>query len=197
MTKSDVSSSFGWDDDAVRCLVLAACVLSCMPLGSAPATTAPTEAPSSVHGLASPTASTALLARSPSPTLGGTYTPPPLNALEVKVISALAALGISGRRAQLPYQEASIWAELGPGSHLFVSAYPTRSLAREARFTVLDERRLDGIRVQHAQHDGSQSDHHRFECAVDTYMVRGAVPPGFRDTYAFVAGLIRALGCVP
>lgn len=115
--------------------------------------------------------------------------------MELKVIDALAALGVAGRRAQHPYQDAaSIWAELGTGLHMFVHVAPTSMLAREASFSVLDERQLEGIRVQHAEYEGG-STNHRFECSGNTHSVSGAVPPGSRDMYAFVASFIRALSC--
>lgn len=114
--------------------------------------------------------------------------------MELKIIGALAALGVTGRRAQHPYQDAaSIWAELGTGLH-FVHVAPTWALAGEASFSVLDERQLEGIRVRHAQYEGG-STHHRFECSGNTYTVSGAVPPGSTDMYTFVGRFIRALGC--
>lgn len=146
---------------------------------------------------ASPEAPTAPAARSPSPppvsTLG--HTPQPLTRMELKIIGALAALGVTGRRAQHPYQDsASIWAEIGTGLHFFVHVAPTSALAAERSFSVLDERQLEGIRVRHAEYEGG-STHHRFECSGITYKVSGVVPSGSRDMYAFVARFIRALSC--
>jgi hypothetical protein len=115
--------------------------------------------------------------------------------MELKIIGALAALGVTGQRAQHPYQDsASIWANFGTGSHFFVNTAPTRNLAGERSFSVLDERQVEGIRIRYAQYDGG-STHHRFECSGITYNVNGAVPPGFSDMYAFMARFIRALGC--
>jgi hypothetical protein len=115
--------------------------------------------------------------------------------MELKIIGALGALGVTAHRAQHPYQDsASIWAELGTGLHFFVHVAPTWMLVREASFSVLDERQLEGIRVQHAGYEGG-STHHRFECSGITYMISGVVPPGSRDMYAFVARFIRALSC--
>ena len=115
--------------------------------------------------------------------------------MELKIIGALATLGVAGRRAQHPYQDsASIWAELGPGLHLFVHVAPTWMLTREASFSVLEERQLEGIRVLRAKYEGGAT-HHRFECSDITYKVSGAVPPGSADMYPFVGRFIRALGC--
>jgi len=115
--------------------------------------------------------------------------------MELKVIGALATLGVTGQRAQHPYEDsASIWANFGAGSHFFVHVAPTRNLAGERSFSVLDERQLEGIRVRHAQYEGG-STHHRFECSGITYNVSGAVPPGSRDMHAFAASFIRALRC--
>jgi hypothetical protein len=115
--------------------------------------------------------------------------------MELKIIGALAAVGVSAQRAQHPYEDsASIWADLGTGSHFFVHTAPTSALAGESSFSVLDERQLAGIRVRHAQYERG-STHHRFECSGITYMVSGVVPPGFSDMYAFVARFIRALSC--
>jgi hypothetical protein len=122
-------------------------------------------------------------------------TQPPLNGLEVKVIDALRTLGITGQRAQLPSRDAAIWADLGRGSALFVNAYPLGTADRN--YTVIDERQLAGIKVQHVRRpssaDGTMST--RFECSREEYWVGGAVPPGFADMDAFVERFIRALAC--
>lgn len=124
-------------------------------------------------------------------------TQPPLNGLEVKVINALARLGITGQRAQLPFRDATIWADLGTGSQLFVNAYPLGTADRN--FTVIDERQLAGIAVQHVRRpsypDGTISS--RFECSGDEYWFGGAVPPGFADMDAFVERFLGALVCSP
>jgi hypothetical protein len=62
-------------------------------------------------------------------------------------------------------------------------------------FTVIDERRLEGVRVQRVQYGSDPPPRHRFECATDTYEVRGTVPPGFADMDVLVGRFIRALGC--
>lgn len=127
---------------------------------------------------------------SATPTEG---TSPPLNSLEVKIIAALSRLGFTGRRAQdSADRSASISAEVSPGSLLFVSAAATGAFARD--YTVVEERQIEGVRVLHVRYSGNPIDH-LFGCAGDTYLVRGALPPGFQDMDAFVAGFIRALGC--
>jgi hypothetical protein len=76
---------------------------------------------------------------------------------------------------------------------LFISAGPTRT--RGTDLTVIDERQIEGIKVQRIQYTSGPPVRHRFECADDTYVVWGAVPPGSQDMDAFVARFIRALGC--
>lgn len=145
---------------------------------------APRPQPSVAPATTSPAAQS-----SPSP---DAYTPPPLNPRETKVIDALAMLGITGMRAELPYENAQIWAQ-GPGWQLFVGAGRTATMRGE--FTVIDERRLEGVRVQIVQYSSGPPPRHHFECATDTYEVRGAAPPGFADMDALVGRFIRALGC--
>jgi hypothetical protein len=119
--------------------------------------------------------------------------PPPLNQLEVKVIDALGRLGITGQRAELPFENAAIWADFGPGSQLFVNA--TRTGTGRGEFRVVDERQLEGIRVQRVEYASGPPPRQRFECSTDTYEVSGAVPPGFPNMDQFVSRFIRALGC--
>jgi len=119
-------------------------------------------------------------------------TPPPLNAREVKVINALAKLGITGNRAQLPYQGANIWADFGAGRRFFVNAYPLGVADRN--YTVLDQRQVAGITVQHVQRQ-SGTISSRFECSGDEYWVDGADPPGFQNIDVFVERFIGVLGC--
>jgi hypothetical protein len=118
---------------------------------------------------------------------------PPLNRLEVKVINALATLGVTGQRAELPFENAAIWAELGSSAQLFVNAGPTGT--RSGEFTVIDERQVAGTRVQRVQYASGPPPRQRVECAGDTYEVSGSVPSGFVDMDAFVAQLVHALGC--
>ena len=95
-------------------------------------------------------------------------------------------------RAELPFQNAQIWAQ-GQGWRLFVGAGRTETMPRE--FTVIDERRLEGVRVLRVEYSSGPPPRHRFECATDTYEVWGDVPPGFADMDALVGRFIRALGC--
>lgn len=85
-----------------------------------------------------------------------------------------------------------MWAQ-GQGWRLFVGAYPTATMRGE--FTVIGERRLEGLRVRIVEYSSGPPPRHRFECTTDTYEVRGDVPPGFADMDALVGRFIRALGC--
>ena len=136
-----------------------------------------------------PTTTSPAAQSSPSP---GPDTPPPLNPRETKVIGALATLGITGERAELPFENASIWAH-GSGWQLYVN--DSRMGTAPSGFTVIDERQLEGVRVQRVQYSSGPPPRHRFECATDTYEVRGTVPPGFADMDVLVGRFIRALGC--
>lgn len=154
----------------------------------------PPPAPSPLTGIESPgPTAPAAPSRSPSrPSLSpSANTPPPLNRLELKVIDALARLGIAGRRNQLPYEEASVSAQVTTGL-LFVFAWPPTMSTGD--FAVVDERQIEGRRVQIIEYTGGPPTH-RFECSRDTYHVWGAVPPAFQGMDAFVTRLIRALGC--
>ena len=64
-----------------------------------------------------------------------------------------------------------------------------------AEFAVIDERRLEGVRVLRVEYSSGPPPRHRFECATDTYEVRGDVPPAFADMDTLVGRFIRALGC--
>src|SRR5688500_5657715 len=48
--------------------------------------------------------------------------PPALNDIERRVIGALDAVGITGMRAEIPFDNANIWVPLDAGGELFVSA---------------------------------------------------------------------------
>lgn len=155
---------------------------------AASASSVPTASPTPATTSSSPTTPTPIT----SPSTGDT--PPPPNRLDVKIIDALARLGVTGQRAQpSPGEDSNIWARLTTGSELFVSALPTGTGRGE--FTVISERQLAGIRVQRVQYASSPELRHRFACAADTFEVRGAVPPGFADMDAFVTAFIRSLGC--
>ena len=120
-------------------------------------------------------------------------TQPPLNPLELKVVDALARLGIVGQRAQLPFQNASIYAQSGTGPALLVSAWSARTTHGD--FTVVDHRQLGGVPVDLVRYPTIQDPAYRFACAQDTYEVNGIPPPTFQDMDAFVSRLIDALGC--
>src|SRR5688572_5168067 len=170
----------------MRHLALVACLFTaCAPALSAPATGAPSVTQGASVGFASSPPPTAPATFSPAPSPSpGDATPQPLTRMELKVIGALATLGVTGRRAQHPYQDsASIWAELGTGMHFFVHVAPTSALVGERSFSILDERQLEGIRVAHARYEGG-STHHRFDCSGINYKVIGALPPGYTDMYA-------------
>lgn len=111
------------------------------------------------------------------------------------MINVLRRLGVTGQRAQVPFRDATIWADLGTGSELFVNAYPLGTV--DPNFTVVDQRQLAGTRVQHVRRptypQGTTSS--RFECSGNEYWVRGAVPPRFADMDAFVERFINALLC--
>lgn len=164
-------------------LLVALLVCGCV---ATPAPSTPTAPPS--PGSTSPSAATP----SPSPTRPSPAdTPPPLTRLEVKVIDALARLRIGGRRAELPYQNAPVWAEVATG-HLFVYAWP--STTRLAEFRVVGERQIEGVTVQLIEFGGPPV-RYRFACSGDVYHVWGAVPPEYQEMDTFVARFIRALGC--
>jgi hypothetical protein len=131
----------------------------------------------------------------PAETTRGADTPPPLNRLEVKVVDALARLGIVGQRAQLPFENASIYAQSGTGASLFVNAWPPG--ATHGDFTVIDHRQLGGVPVELIRYPTTQDPVYRFACSQDTYEVGGTLPPTFQDMDTFVSRLIDALGCRP
>ena len=138
----------------------------------------------------SPTAAVVSSSPSASP-CSSDATPPPHNRLETKVIEALARLGISGQRAELPFENAAIWARLTTGD-LFVSASRTGTAGADA--TLVDERQIEGVRVQRVQYGGPPL-RYRFACGDDTYELRGATPSGSVDMETFVGRFIRALDC--
>ena len=109
------------------------------------------------------------------------------------MIAALGTLGITGQRAQLPFNEASIWADFGSGRHLFVTAYPFSTVDRN--YTVIDERQIARILVQHVQR-ASGTISSRFECSGDEYWVAGADPPGLPNIDVFVERLVSVV-CSP
>jgi hypothetical protein len=111
------------------------------------------------------------------------------------VIDALGKLGITGQRAQMPYEDASIWVNLGAGSALLVHAYPLGVVDRN-NYTVVDERRVAGIAIQQVR-GASGFLSSRFECSGDEYWIAGSTPPGFPNIDAFIERFISALACPP
>lgn len=57
--------------------------------------------------------------------------------------------------------------------------------------SAIDERRLEGVRVLRVEYSSGPPPRHRFECATDTYEVRGDVPPGFADMDSLDASSVR------
>ncbi|HET7684972.1 MAG TPA: hypothetical protein VFM19_01025 [Candidatus Limnocylindria bacterium] len=159
---------------------------SALFLGSCVSPASPAMTPTSTVVTTSPS-----LAPAASSSVNAT---PALNPLEVKIIEALARLGISGQRAELhPLGEASIWAKVSTGD-LFVNAGPIRT----EDFVVADSRRLEGSLVERGRYSnaaGTSPLEYRFECIAVRYHAKGPVPPGFADMDTFVGRLIRALAC--
>lgn len=124
--------------------------------------------------------------------------PPPLNAIEQKIVDALASIGVRGQRAELPGPDsASMWVPLTGGSAAFVVA--ARLGASRSEFSVLDERRVGATVVQHIRYASDSSGRilSRFECSGYDYRIWGAVPPDFASSDAFVDRFIGALSCGP
>jgi hypothetical protein len=128
----------------------------------------------------------------PEPSAGAA-TPLPLTELEKRVIDALAGLGVTGHRAEHPYRNAAISAELGDEAILFVNAHPIGTTNPE--ITVIDERQVEGITVRRFTYGGDSPIRERFECSDVQFDVNGSVPPAYADMAAFVAAFIRALNC--
>jgi hypothetical protein len=112
--------------------------------------------------------------------------------LEQKVIAALTALGVEGMRAELPFENASIWAPSDSGE-LFVNAIPVSS--DNAEFVVVSHESVGDIEVERGHYADDVRDVMRFACDDIVYYVDGDPPADFSDISAFVAELIPALGC--
>jgi hypothetical protein len=128
----------------------------------------------------------------PSASLGAPPVPP-LNDLERTVIGALGGLGISAMRAEIPYDNANIWAQLDGSRELFVSAVPVPS--DNASFVVSDRRDSNGVTIESGEHAGLGDPAVRFTCSGTNYYVRGDVPGDYRDIDAFIDALLLALDC--
>lgn len=159
------------------------------PNAGAPVTIEPASSPSPLSASPTPTMSYGVPPIAASPSTDG---PPPLNRMELKVIEALAQVGVTGQRAEFAADDASIWAQMTTGL-LFVTAGKTSTRGRD--FTVIEERQIEGIRVQRIQYSSGPPVRHRFECSDDAYVVWGAVPPSAQNMESLVARLIRALRC--
>lgn len=118
---------------------------------------------------------------------------PPLTDLERKVIGVLSELGIVGVRGETPFENANIWAQLGDGRELFVSAVPVAS--DNGSFVVTERRISSGVTLEYGRHAGSGDAAIRFPCSDRMYYVRGDTPAGFPDMDAFVDAFVLALDC--
>lgn len=146
------------------------------------------------RGSASPTADLEPSEPMPTPSASqGAPGPPPLNDLERTVIGALGGMGISGMRAEFPYDNANIWAQLDGRRELFVSAVPVPSDA--ASFVVSDRRDSNGVTIEYGEHAGLDDPAVRFTCSGTNYYVRGDIPVDYRDIDAFLDAFLLALEC--
>ena len=164
-----------------QAILIAALLNACSP--SLPAS--PT-----VPGRASPVATAVLSSPPPDADTGS---PPPLNALEAKIVDTLETLGIQAQQADHSFRGADMWAQFDGGLELFVSAYPADIGLGD--FTVVGERQIAGVRVKRLDY-GSGLPRSGFACDDANYLVDGAVPPGFADMDAFLTRFIDALDCV-
>jgi hypothetical protein len=124
-----------------------------------------------------------------------TLGPPPLNDLEVAVIDALAELGLTGMRAQLPFENADIWVRGDDGRDLTISAL--RIDSDRSDFVVTGTRQSGGIEVQTDDVSVSYGEHHRFHCGDLRYYVGGWTQPPFADLEALIDAFIGVIDCTP
>jgi hypothetical protein len=120
----------------------------------------------------------------PNPTQ--TAGPPPLNDLEVAVIDALAELGLTGMRAELPYEDAGI-----------LTVHALRVDRDRGEFVVTGTRQSGAIEVEAGALSPSSGDRRRFHCGDLRYYVGGTAPPPFADLDAFVDAFISVIDCTP
>ena len=118
---------------------------------------------------------------------------PQLTDLEREVIEVLSRLGIVAMRAEIPFENANLWAELGDGRELFVSAVPVSS--DNSSFVVSEQRLSAGVMLAYGTHAGSGDAAVRFTCSDRNYYVRGDAPDGYADMDLFVEALVLALEC--
>jgi len=121
--------------------------------------------------------------------------PPPLNELEVAVIDALAELGLTGMRAELPFDNAAIWVRVDERRALTVSAL--RIDSDRSEFVVVRTRMTGGIEVATGESSPSSGESLRFHCGDLRYYVGGTAPPPFGDLDAFVDAFISVIDCTP
>jgi hypothetical protein len=121
--------------------------------------------------------------------------PPPLNELEVAVIDALAKLGLTGMRAELPFENAAIWVRIDNARALTISAL--RFDSDRGEFVVTGTRQSGGIEVEKGTLSVPSGESHRFQCGDVRYYVGGTAPPPFADLDAFVDAFISVIDCTP
>jgi len=160
---------------------------------------ADTDATASMSGTGSPSPTqpqAPLPTEMPDPSdAAETAGPPPLNELEVAVIDALAELGLTGMRAELPFDNAAIWVRVDERRALTVSAL--RIDSDRSEFVVVRTRMTGGIEVATGESSPSSGESLRFHCGDLRYYVGGTAPPPFGDLDAFVDAFISVIDCTP
>ena len=145
----------------------------------------------------------------PSPTQAGptlptdmpipteTAGPSPLNDLEVAVIDALAELGLTGMRAELPFGNATsaIWVRVDERRALTVSTL--RIDNDRGEFVVTGTRQSGAIEVETGALSASSGERFRFHCGDLRYYVGGKAPPPFEDLDVIVDAFISVIDCTP
>ncbi|MFI6496547.1 hypothetical protein [Nonomuraea typhae] len=113
--------------------------------------------------------------------------------MERRIIAALAAVNVRAQRAQLPYRNANIYAELGNDAMLQVDAYPTDIRLSATRAG--DVRRIRGVVVRKMKYSITDDGFDQFTCRKTNYAVRGEIPSRYKNMDAFLARLIPLLCC--
>jgi hypothetical protein len=111
------------------------------------------------------------------------------------VIGALAEVGLYSDRAKgsSPGGTANIEVFLpDPSDHATLHATPIAT--HRGEYTVVDERDIRGVNVQHVQYPGGLAAE-AFTCHDIRYEERGPAHPAFRDLDQFLGQLITALRC--
>jgi hypothetical protein len=160
---------------------------------------ADTDATASPSGTGSPSPTqpqTALPTDMPNPSdAAETAGPPPLNELEVAVIDALAKLGLTGMRAELPFEDAAIWVRIDDARELTINAL--RIDSDRGEFVVAGTRQSGSIEVEKGTLSAASGEILRFHCGDLRYYVGGTAPPPFEDLDAFVDAFISVIACTP